>query len=176
MNSTDFDRDIEETLGKQFAELYERTPEAQRPLLADDLWLVLEGGYGDQVYLTVPFRCLRDRAQTGIGLLLRELDLAESGGNEAALDHANVRLVRPRTEEELEAIGRESGATRDELAAAYGMSWETFAATNRMYVPGGSGGGGQLEDDRVWLHHDFCTPDDIDWHARAAELLHLEIA
>lgn len=174
MNTEAFDRDAEDTLGKQFAEICKRTPEDQRPGLVDDLWLILEGEYGYHIHLTVPLRCLRDRGQLGIGPLLRELDLTASGGREAMLDGASVRLVRPRTEEGLEAIGRKAGATRIELATAYGMTWETFVAENRMYVPGGPEGG-RLEVDRVWLHHRFRS-DPVDWHARAVELLHLKVA
>ncbi|MBI5077558.1 hypothetical protein HZB94_04225 [Candidatus Falkowbacteria bacterium] len=51
----------------------------------DNLWLVLSGDWGGQIYLTIPIAMLpkdRKQAERAIRSLLREIDDAEWGSNE----------------------------------------------------------------------------------------------
>jgi len=153
MNASRFDRSVERSLGSQLHRLTRGVPRRKRDEALRDVWLVLQGDYGGQIYLTVPLVCIPRRTMPRIGQLLREMDTLAWGCN--GLDGASVRLVRPRTIAELERDCLLDEFTREEVATAYGFeSWDAFVAENRMFVSGGMGGG-SLFNRAVWLHEEF---------------------
>lgn len=192
MNKTRFDRWVDHRISSQIHRMLRGVRRRDRRKALADVWLVLEGDYGGQIYLSVPFQSIARKAR--IGQLLREMDTLAWRCNGRC--GASARLVRPRSIAELEReCPLDDEFTREEVAAAYGHpSWDAFVADNRMFLSGGMGGG-YLRENQLWLHDEFLgrniVPDGVqplldelrgatneqirsmDWIGRAHELLGL---
>ncbi|OGL95048.1 hypothetical protein A2348_04755 [Candidatus Uhrbacteria bacterium RIFOXYB12_FULL_58_10] len=189
-----FDLSIDRFIRSQLFRLLYRVPKRDRCQALSDVWLILEGDYGGQIYLSVPWQCVARTAR--IGELLRGIDALCWGCN--ALAGASARLVRPRSAAKIVAELTLNGDAPAEVAAAFGFeSLDEFVEANRMFVSGGMGGG-QLLQNRLWLHDELRGRDivvegvqplldelrgatngeirDMDWNGQAMRLLSLQTA
>ena len=155
MNASRFDRWIDHRISSQIHRMLRGVRRRNRRKALADIWLVLEGDYGGQIYLSVPLQCVARNAR--IGQLLREMDTLAWRCN----SHygASARLVRSRSIAELE---RDCGEfAREDVATAFGHeSWNSFVAENRMFISGGMGGG-RLSEKQLWLHDEFLGRDNF---------------
>ncbi len=156
MNAQRFDRMIEKNLRSKLQKLCHRVPRRERRRKLGDVWLVLEGDWGGQIYLTVPWKCVAHHAK--IGELLRAMNGLAWGCN----GHDGVRawLTHPRSVTKIEQDTQLDGVPREDVAHSFGFeSWNAFVEANGLFVPGGMGGG-RLVRDRLWLHDEFEGRDD----------------
>jgi hypothetical protein len=156
MNSQRFDRMIEKSLRSRLQKLCHRVPRRERRTVLADVWLVLQGDWGGQIYLTVPWKCVTYNAK--IGELLRAMNKQAWGCN--GQDGVDAWLTRPRSMAKIEQDIQLDGAPREDIAQSFGFAnWEAFVETQGLFVPGGMGGGRLLRD-RLWLHDEFEGNDD----------------
>lgn len=159
-----FDRKAVLALRSEEHRLLRGVARRNRKAALADLWLVLEGDYGGQIYLTVPWACVGRDAK--VGELLRAIDRLCWGEN--GLDGARAYLYRARGRstilDELARDSREIGETPERAAASFGFeNVAAFVDANRLFVPGGMGGG-HLVENALWLHDELegrpvCTPE-----------------
>lgn len=195
MNALRFDRMIEKSLRSKLQKLCHRLPRRERRKMLADLWLVLEGDWGGQIYLTVPWKCVAHGAK--IGELLRTMNGLAWGCN--GHDGVSAYLLRPRSTADIERDAQIDGVSCQDVARSCGFdTWETFVEAQSLFVSGGMGGG-QLLRDCLWLHDEFEGRDDaypaevqplldelrgatneqikaMNWRERAMKLLGLQLA
>lgn len=78
----------DEQLHQQLAEIYQKLDERFR---RQGVWLVLEGDYGGQIYLTIPWQMIGEKAE--ICTLLEKMDQLAWAGNEG--EGASAYLYAP---------------------------------------------------------------------------------
>jgi len=165
MNAIRFKRKIEKRIGRQLHKLLRRVAKRDRRNALADVWLVLEGDCGGQIYLSIPWLCVGKKAR--ISELLREMDLQAWGG--CAIYSVGAGLRRPRTDEEMKLILQKAELSLEQATNAYGFdTTERFLEANRMHISGGMGGG-WLQKDRAWMHDEFLKG--TGWAARVLDLL-----
>ena len=116
-------------------------------------WLVMEGDWGGQLYLTVPLTRLGPKANPE--QLLLELDKKAWECNEG--DGTRMYLYSP------SAMWKQMEADDDPDEE------DPWSPEDAYCISGGMGGG--FCHDGLWLHTEFAV--NPDWNARARELLDL---
>lgn len=157
MNAQRFDRMIEHRIRSRLQKLCHRVPRRERRNVLADLWLVLQGDWGGQIYLTAPWKCVAHNAK--IGELLRSMNGLAWGCN--GQDGVDAWLTRPRSVANIERDAQLDGVPREVMAESLGFaSWAEFVEVQGLFVPGGMGGGRLLRD-RLWLHDEFEGNDSM---------------
>ncbi|MFA6476374.1 MAG: hypothetical protein WCV68_03050 [Candidatus Paceibacterota bacterium] len=102
-----------------------------------DWWLIFEGDWGGQIYLTVPLSLIGPRAR--ILTLSRKLDDVAWDCNEG--EGSSIYIYSP-------------SAITQQIA-----EFDCDPATDLNHIPGGMGGG-HISEEAVWIHEEF-QPDMI---------------
>ena len=122
--------------GKLFLKLQKEVDRLTAEFGQQDFWLVLEGDWGGQIYFTIPWRAVTRRAR--IKTFLSQLDRLAWGCNGDNGSSARIYWMDAKHREMERRCGGPCG------------------------VPGGMGGG-DLWEDRPWLHSLFFgQPDSLE--------------